>query len=58
MSNSILTAMWHILTHEVNYHDLGRDYLARHDPECALQRSLRQANTLEFTVRFDSIQAA
>jgi transposase len=58
VEHSILTAAWHMLTHDVDYHDLGGDYFTRRDPERAMQRIIRQANALGFTVRFDPIQAA
>jgi transposase len=58
VEHSILTAVWHMLTHDVDYHDLGGDYFTRRDPERALRRIVRQANALGFTVRFDPIQAA
>ena len=58
VEHSILTAVWHMLTNDVDYTDLGGDYFARLDPERAMRRIVRQANTLGFTVRFDPIQAA
>lgn len=58
LEHSILTAVWHMLTHDVDYHDLGGDYFTRLDPERAMNRIIRQANALGFTVRFDPIQAA
>jgi transposase len=58
VEHSILTAVWHILTDDIDYHDLGGDYFARLDPELAMRRIVRQANALGFTVRFDPIQAA
>jgi transposase len=58
VEHSILTAVWHMLTHDVDYHDLGGDYFTRRDPQRALQRITRQANALGFTVRFDPIPAA
>ena len=58
IEHSILTAVWHMLTDDVDYHDLGGDYFARLDPERAMRRIVRQANALGFTVRFDPIQAA
>jgi transposase len=58
IEHSILTAVWHMLTTDADYHDLGADYLAHRDPEQALRRITRQANTLGFTVRFDPIEAA
>jgi len=32
VEHSILTAAWHMLTDDVDYHDLGGDYFARLDP--------------------------
>ncbi|WP_432423227.1 IS110 family transposase [Streptomyces pseudovenezuelae] len=52
-----LTAVWHMLTDGVSYHDLGGDYFTRLDPERAMRRLSRQANALGFTVRFDPIEA-
>src|SRR6476661_2622986 len=58
IEHSILVAVWHMLTNNVDYHDLDGDYFARLDPERAMRRIIRQANSLGFTVRFDPIQAA
>jgi transposase len=58
VEHSMLTAVWHMLTNNADYHDLGGDYFARLDPERAMRRITRQANALGFTVRFDPIQAA
>jgi transposase len=58
VEHSILIAAWHMLANDVDYADLGGDYFARRDPELAMRRIVRQANTLGFTVRFDPIQAA
>jgi hypothetical protein len=58
LEHSILTAVWHMLTHDVDYQDLGGDYFTRRDPQRAMQRIIRQANALGFTVRFDPLPAA
>lgn len=58
LEHSILTAVWHMLTDDVDYHDLGGDYFTKRDPERAIRRIVRQANALGLTVRFDPIQAA
>jgi transposase len=58
LQHSILTAVWHMLTDDADYHDLGGDYFARLDPERAMRRIVRQANALGFTVRFDPIPTA
>lgn len=57
LQHSILIAAWHMLANDVDHQDLGGDYFARRDPELAMRRIVRQANTLGFTVRFDPIQA-
>ena len=43
LEHSILTAVWHMLTDDVDYHDLGGDYFARLDPERAMRRIVSQA---------------
>jgi len=58
LEHSILTAIWHMLTHDLDYHDLGGDYFTRLDPDRTLKRIIHQANALGFTVRFDPIQTA
>jgi len=47
LEHSILTAVWHMLTHDVDYRDLGGDYFTRRDPDRALNRIIRQANALD-----------
>jgi transposase len=58
LEHSILTAVWHMLTHDVDYHDLGGDYFTRRDPDRAMKNIIRQANALGFTVHFEAIPAA
>jgi transposase len=58
VEHSLLTAVWHLLTHDVDYHDLGGDYFTLRDPQRAMRNIVRQANALGFTVRFDPIPAA
>jgi transposase len=58
IEHSILTAVWHVLSENTDYHDLGGDYHAKRDPQRALRRITRDANRLGYTVRFDPIQAA
>jgi transposase len=58
IEHSILTATWHVLSENTNYHDLGGDYHTKRDPQRALRRITRDANRLGYTVRFDPIQAA
>lgn len=58
IEHSSLTAVWHMLTHDTDYHDRGGDYFARRDPEAARRRITRQANSLGLTVRFDPVEPA
>ncbi|MGW1887697.1 hypothetical protein [Streptomyces sp. NPDC001970] len=58
VEHSLLTAVWHMLSDNVAYHDLGGDYYAKLDPERAMRRITRQANAMGFTVRFDPIETA
>lgn len=55
IEHSILTAVWHILTEDVDYHDLGGDFFTKRDPERTMRRITRQANALGLTERFDPI---
>jgi transposase len=55
VEHSILIAVWHMLSDNVNYHDLGGDYFTKQDPQRAIRRIIRQANDLGLTVRFDPI---
>ena len=55
IEHSILTAVWHILTEDVDYQDLGGDFFTKRDPERTMRRITRQANALGLTVRFDPI---
>jgi transposase len=48
-----LTAVWHMLTHDTDHHDLGGDYFTQRDPQATMRRITRQANALGLTVRFD-----
>jgi transposase len=57
IEHSMLTAVWHMLTDNLDYHDLGGDYFAQRDPAAAMRRIVRQANALGLTVRFDPIAA-
>jgi len=55
VQHSILIAIWHMLTNNVNYHDLGGDYFTKQDPERVKRHIIGQANALGLTVRFDPI---
>jgi transposase len=55
VEHSILIAVWHMLTDNVDYQDLGGDFFTKRNPERAMRRIIRQANELGLTVRFDPI---
>ena len=55
VEHSILTAVWHMLTNNLDYQDLGPDHFTRRNPDRVLRRITQQANTLGYTVRFDPI---
>jgi transposase len=55
--HKLAIAIWHILHDKTTYHDLGADYLTRRDPQRAMRRMTREANTLGLTIRFDPIAA-
>ena len=58
VEHSILTAVWHMLSNNIDNHDLGPDHFTRRDPDRVLRRITQQANTLGYTVRFDPIPQA
>jgi transposase len=58
VEHSILTAAWHMLAHDVDYHDLGGDYFLRRDPERATRRAINQLNRLGYTVTLNPVEAA
>jgi transposase len=51
--HKIVIAIWHVLHDHVVYHDLGADYLTRHDPQRAVRCMTKGANSLGLTIRFD-----
>lgn len=55
--HKIVTAIWHILHDDVTYRDLGADYFTKRDPQRAIRRMTREANSLGLTIRFDPIGA-
>lgn len=53
--HKLAIAIWHVLHDHTTYHDLGPGYLTRRDPQRAMRRMTREANTLGLTIRFDPI---
>lgn len=53
--HKLAVAIWHVLHDKTGHRDLGADYFAKRDPERAMRRMTREANTLGLTVRFDPL---
>jgi transposase len=50
VEHSIITAIWHMLTDNVAYQELGGAYFTQRDPERATRRAINQLNQLGYTV--------
>jgi transposase len=55
--HKIVIAVWHVLHDHVPFRELGAEHLTRRNPERAIRQTIKQANTLGLTVRFDPIEA-
>ncbi|GAA3380776.1 IS110 family transposase [Streptomyces sannanensis] len=58
VEHSIITAIWHMLTDNVAYQELGGDYFTRRDPERATRRAITQLNQLGYTVTLNPRETA
>jgi transposase len=58
IEHSTITAIWHMITTNSPYHDLGGAYFAQRDPERATRRAITQLNQLGFTVTLNPIDTA
>lgn len=56
--HKLTVAIWHVLHDHVPYRDPGADHFARRNPERAMRRMVKEANSLGMTIRFDPITAA
>jgi hypothetical protein len=56
--HKLAIAIWHVLHDKVPYRELGADYFAKRDPERAMRRMIKEANSLGSTIRFEPIAAA
>lgn len=50
LQHNMLTAIWHMLTGDVPYQDLGPDYFDRLDPDRAKRRAIAQLHRLGYQV--------
>lgn len=53
--HKLAIAIWHVLHDHVPYRELGADYYAKRNPERAMRRMTKEANSLGLTIRFDPI---
>ncbi|MEU6258654.1 IS110 family transposase [Streptomyces sp. NPDC047043] len=58
VEHSIITAIWHMLTDNVPYHELGGTYFVQRDPERATRRAITALNQLGYTVTLNPIKGA
>jgi transposase len=56
--HKIAIAIWHVLKHKTTYQDLGTDHFTKRDPQRAMRRMQREANSLGLMIRFDPIPQA
>ncbi len=56
LQHSILTSVWHMLSANTDYHDLGSDYFLRRDPERERRRAIAALNKLGYTVTLNPIE--
>ncbi|MFF3518366.1 transposase [Streptomyces sp. NPDC002573] len=55
--HKLAIAIWHVLHDQVPYRELGADYFAKRNPERAMRRMIKEANSLGLTLRFEPISA-
>ncbi|MGW0886083.1 transposase [Streptomyces sp. NPDC002671] len=58
VEHSIITAIWHMLTDNVPYHDLGGTYFTQRDPEHATRGAITALNQLGYTVTLNPLEGA
>jgi transposase len=55
--HKLAIAIWHVLHDHTPYRELGADHFTRRDPERAMRRMIKEANSLGLTIRFEPIMA-
>jgi transposase len=58
VEHSIITAVWHMLSGNLPYHELGGSYFIQRDPERAARRAVSRLNELGYQVTLDPLEAA
>jgi transposase len=56
LQHSMLTVVWHMLSNDTEYHDLGGDYYLRRDPDRERRRAVSALNKLGYAVTLNPIQ--
>nr|WP_255306336.1 transposase [Streptomyces sp. Wb2n-11] len=55
--HKLAIAIWHVLHDHAPYREPGADHFTRRDPERAMHRMIKEANSLGLTIRFEPITA-
>jgi transposase len=58
LQHSILVSVWHMLSANTGYRDLGADHFLRRDPERERRRAITALNKLGYTVTLNPIEPA
>ena len=58
LQHSILTSVWHMLSGNIDYHELGGDYYLRRDPQRERRRAITALNKLGYVVTLNPIEPA
>ncbi|MET7899640.1 IS110 family transposase [Streptomyces mirabilis] len=58
VEHSIITAIWHMLTDNVPYQELGGTYFTQRDPERSTRRAINTLNQLGYTVTLNPLESA
>jgi transposase len=56
LQHSILVSVWHMLSANTDYHDLGTDHFLRRDPDRERRRAITALNKLGYTVTLNPMQ--
>jgi hypothetical protein len=56
VEHSIITAVWHMLSDNVPYHELGGSYFTQRDPERAARRAISRLNELGYQVTLNPME--
>jgi transposase len=56
LEHSILVSVWHMLSEDTDYRDIGADHFLRRDPERERRRAIATLNKLGYTVTLNPIE--